>query len=392
MDFTLDEAQEELRGLAAGLLGREAAPARLDAHERSGEPYDAGLWRALARAGLLGAVLPEEAGGAGLGPVELAVILREVGAHVAPVPVQQSLVAAMTVAGYGSAAQRRALAPLAEGGLVLSAAPRGPARPRGARGVPGTAGTAPGTMGTASGTAGTADGPGAVTARRTPGGGWVLDGRTGAVPYAAQADRVLVPAALDGGAGLFMVGPGAAELRAVPLPSGEPGAVLVLDGAPAEPVGPDGGGGGEALRGLRRLATAGAVATASGVLAGALALTTGYIGTRRQFGRALAEFQAVTVQIADVYIAGRALDVALWSAVWRLAEGPPEEAEADLAVGAFTAAGAGLKALYTCQHLHGGIGLDVTYPLHRHFAWARHQAHLLGGAEARLDEIGALAG
>ncbi|WP_449065337.1 acyl-CoA dehydrogenase family protein, partial [Planomonospora algeriensis] len=84
MDFTLDEAQEELRGLAAELLGREAAPDRLEAHERSGEPYDAGLWRVLARAGLLGAVLPEEAGGAGLGPVELAVILREVGAHVAP--------------------------------------------------------------------------------------------------------------------------------------------------------------------------------------------------------------------------------------------------------------------------------------------------------------------
>ncbi|MBG0815277.1 acyl-CoA dehydrogenase family protein [Planomonospora sp. ID82291] len=354
MDFTLDEAQDELRGLAAGLLGREAAPARIEAHERSGEPYDAGLWRSLARAGLLGAVLPEEAGGAGLGPVELAVILREVGAHVAPVPVQQSLVAAMTVARYGSAAQRRALAPLAEGGLVLSAA---------------------------------AD-SGAATARRATGGGWALDGRTGVAPYAAQADRVLVPAAVDGGTGLFLVDPGTAEPLTIPLPSGEPGAVLVLDGVPAEPVGPAGDG--QALRGLRHLSVAGAVATASGVLAGALALTTGYLGTRRQFGRALAEFQAVTMQIADVYIAGRALDVALWSAVWRLAEGPPEEAEADLEVGAFTAAGPALKALYTCQHLHGGIGLDVTYPLHRHFAWARHQAHLLGGAEARLDRIGAL--
>jgi alkylation response protein AidB-like acyl-CoA dehydrogenase len=384
VDFTLDEAQEELRGLAAGLLGREAAPARLEAHERSGEPYDAGLWRALARAGLLGAVLPEEAGGAGLGPVELAVILREIGAHVAPVPVQQSLVAAMTVARYGSAAQRRALAPLAEGELVLSAAPRGPARPLDARGVSGTAESR-----TAE-SAGTAGGPGAVTARRAPGGGWVLDGRTGAVPYAAQADRVLVPAGVNGGTGLFLVDPGTAEPRAVPLPSGEPAAVLVLDGAPAEPVGAAGDG--EALRGLRRLAAAGAVATASGVLAGALALTTGHIGTRRQFGRALAEFQAVTVQIADVYITARALDVALWSAVWRLAEGPPEEAEADLAVGAFTAADTALKALYTCQHLHGGIGLDVTYPLHRYFAWARHQAHLLGGAEAQLDRIGALAG
>ncbi|GAA3140780.1 acyl-CoA dehydrogenase family protein [Planomonospora alba] len=364
MDFNLDETQEDLRALAAGLLEREATPARLEAHERGGAPYDAGMWRSLARAGLLGAVLPEEAGGAGLGPVELAVVLREIGARVAPVPAQQSLVAAMAVARYGSAEQRRALAPLADGELVLSAAPSGP----GGRGRP------------------------SVTAREGAGGP-LLDGRTGTVPYAAQAARVLVAAGTEAGPGLFLVEPAAARVRPVRLPSGEPGAVLVLDGAPAEPVGGIGGpAGAEAVRGLGRLAVAGAVATVSGVLAGALELTCGHLRTRRQFGRALAEFQAVTMQIADVYVASRALDVAVRSGVWRLAEGLAEEADADLAVAAFTAADTALRALYTCQHLHGGIGLDVTYPLHRHFAWGRHHAQLLGGAELQLDTIGALAG
>ncbi|HEX4813711.1 MAG TPA: acyl-CoA dehydrogenase family protein, partial [Nonomuraea sp.] len=98
-------------------------------------------------------------------------------------------------------------------------------------------------------------------------------------------------------------------------------------------------------------------------------------------------FQAVTMQIADVYIAGRALDVAMWSAVWRLGEGLP--AERDAALAAYHV-GEAHKALYTCQHLHGGLGLDVTYPLHRYFAQAKHLSHLLGGADAQLDLIGAL--
>jgi alkylation response protein AidB-like acyl-CoA dehydrogenase len=79
----------------------------------------------------------------------------------------------------------------------------------------------------------------------------------------------------------------------------------------------------------------------------------------------------------------------MWAGVWRLAEDRDDAAEV-LAVAAWTACEGGLQALYTCQHLHGGLGLDVTYPLHRHFAWGKHYAHLLGGAEAQLDTIGAL--
>jgi 3-oxo-4-pregnene-20-carboxyl-CoA dehydrogenase alpha subunit len=360
VDFNLDETQTDLRELAVDLLGREVTSARLEAHEKSGAPYDAALWRSLAQAGLLGVCLPEEAGGAGLGPVEMAVILREIGAHVAPVPAEQSLVAAQVIARYGSREQREALAPLADGEISLAAAPSEPGRDLGA--------------------------PPAATARED-GSGWVLHGAKTTTPYAAQAAKILVPATTGTGVGLFLVDPAETTQHRVTLSTGEPAAALSLAGTPGELVG---AADGVAADGLRRLVLAGNIAVTSGVLAGALALTTEYIRTRRQFDRALAEFQAVTVQIADVYIAGRALDVAVWSGAWRLAEGADSEAEADLAVGALTATDQALRALYTCQHLHGGIGVDVTYPLHRYFAWGKHHAHLLGGVEARLDMIGAL--
>lgn len=378
MDFDLDETQRELKGLAAGLLERETTQERLESFEKAARPargasspgaaYDAATWKAMAQAGLLGAVLPEEVGGAGLGAVELAVVLREVGLKVAPVPAYASLaLAAAPIARHGTAAQRELLATLTEGETVLTGAYR----------EVGPAGTV------------------AATARRD-GGGFVLDGVKTFVPYAREASRILVPArvegggAEDGGVGVFLVEPGAAAITSQPSATTEPLSRVALDGVR---VGPDallgGTADGAAWDSLRRFAVAGAVAVASGVIEGALALTTEYVKTREQFERALAQFQAVTMQIGDVYIAKRALDVAVWAGVWRLAEGAADTDEV-LAVAAYNACDPVVKALYTCQHLHGGIGLDVTYPLHRYFAWGKHCAHLLGGAEDALDSLGAL--
>ncbi|MFC7101729.1 acyl-CoA dehydrogenase family protein [Nonomuraea rubra] len=202
----------------------------------------------------------------------------------------------------------------------------------------------------------------------------MLSGRKVSVPYPSA--EVLVTA----DEGLFLVREPATAAEYTS--TGEPAATIVLDGTPAERV-----AGQEAVTDARRILMAAVAAQASGVLAGALELTTAYIKQRKQFGRALAEFQAVTMQIADVYIAARALDVAMWSAVWRLGEGLP--ADEDLALAAYHVSEAS-RALYTCQHLHGGLGLDVTYPLHRYFAQARHLSQLLGGADAQLDLIGAL--
>ncbi|GAA4980341.1 alkylation response protein AidB-like acyl-CoA dehydrogenase [Nonomuraea thailandensis] len=331
MDFNLDETQQDLKKLAAEVLAKEGDEERLR------------------QAGLLDVCVPEEAGGAGLGPVEMAVVLREVGARAAMVPALPSLAATLLLARQGAPGRRGRAGRLT---LALREPARALADP------PTTAATA------------TTGGAGTTVA----GAGWVLTGRKVSVPYPSA--EVLVTA----DSGLFLV---AEPVTAAEFTStGEPAATIVLDGAPAERV-----AGQEAVADARRILMAAVAAQASGVLAGALELTTSYIRQRKQFGRALAEFQAVTMQIADVYIAARALDVAMWSAVWRLGEGLP--ADEDLALAAYHVSEAS-RALYTCQHLHGGLGLDVTYPLHRYFAQARHLSQLLGGADAQLDLIGAL--
>ncbi|GAA1538652.1 acyl-CoA dehydrogenase family protein [Actinomadura kijaniata] len=363
MDFNLDETQQELQGLAADLLKREAAPDRLEAFERTGAPYDAAVWKALAQAGLLGVVLPEEVGGAGLGPVELTVILRQVGAHVAPVPAYASLaLAALPIARHGTGEQRALLAPLNEGDAILTGAYR-------------------------------EVGPGGdprATARRD-GDGYVLDAVKTFVPYAGQASLILVPARVEGeGVGVFLVEQVAAEITPQPSATTEPLSRVALTGVRVGAGALLGGAAdGAAWDTLRRCAVAGAVALASGVIESALDLTAEYVRTREQFDRPLAQFQAVTMNVGDVYIAKRALDVAVWAGAWRLAEGWPDVDET-LAIAAFNAADPVVRALYTCQHLHGGIGLDVTYPLHRYFAWAKQIGHLLGGPEDQLDTLGAL--
>ncbi|MEU8249909.1 acyl-CoA dehydrogenase family protein [Nonomuraea sp. NPDC048916] len=321
MDFNLDETQQDLRRLAAELLAKEAGEDRLR------------------EAGLLSVCVPEEAGGAGLGPVEMAVVLREVGARAAAVPALPALAGSLALSRYGTRHQQARSATVA-----LREPGRAPADPP-------------------------------VTAADRTSEGWVLTGRKTGVPYLEAWALVTADE------GVFLVD--SPETTPEFTSTGEPAATIVLDRTPAERV-----AGPEAVTEVRQLFTAAVAAQASGVLAGALELTTEYIRTRKQFGRVLAEFQAVTMQIADVYVAGRALDVAVWSAAWRLGEGLP--AEEDLAVAAFHV-GEAVRALYTCQHLHGGLGLDVTYPLHRYFAQAKHLAHLLGGQDAQLDLIGALA-
>jgi alkylation response protein AidB-like acyl-CoA dehydrogenase len=128
---------------------------------------------------------------------------------------------------------------------------------------------------------------------------------------------------------------------------------------------------------------AGACALIDGAVAGALALTRDHVATRRQFGRPLAEFQAVSQQIADVYIASRTMHLATLSACWRLDEG--RDPGADLSVAGYWCAEQASQAVRHCHHLHGGLGMDVTYPLHRFSALVTDLTRYLGGAEYQLE-------
>ena len=106
---------------------------------------------------------------------------------------------------------------------------------------------------------------------------------------------------------------------------------------------------------------------------------------REQFGRPLATFQAVAQQIADVYVAARTLHLAALSACWRLAAGL--DADEDLGVAGYWLAAEAPQALRTCHHLHGGIGVDVEYPLHRYSSMMADLVRFVGGADYQLEML-----
>ena len=308
---------------------------------RSGDATDD--WAALASAGLLGLAVPEEYGGEGLGLDEVGVLLRETGARAVDLPVWETLCCgALTLAASGTEDQRRAWLPGVATGETLLA----PAMREVGVGITGTPATT--------------YSKGAVTGRKI------------GVSRADEAARLLVTASSGDDRVVVLVDPHGPGVQLLPSPSssGRPQHTVVLDGAPAEPLG-DGG-----VDVLTRHAVAGLALTASGLVAGARDLTADYIKGRTQFGRALAEFQAVAMQIADVYIASRTVDLAAANAAWRIREGL--DVTDDLAVAAYWVCQEAPKALRTCHHLHGGMGLDVTYPLPRYSSWVTDIAHALG--------------
>jgi alkylation response protein AidB-like acyl-CoA dehydrogenase len=344
VDFELDDQQRTVAELAAGVLRAEPDDARVLAALASEPGYDEAGWKALGQAGLLALAVPESAGGDGLGPVEVGLVLTEVGRQVLPLPALATLaLGVLPIAAFGSAEQHAALLPEVADGRVLTAALR--------------------------------DAPTAAVA-------WAGDGLSGSrmgVPYAAQADRILVP--IDDATAVVDPHGAGMTLERTFSSTGAPEYTVTLSNARPESLLA------ASVADLDRFAVAGAAALADGVLAGALQLTAGHLRERQQFGRPLATFQAVAQQIADVYIVARTVHLAAVSTAWRLGTG--RDADEDLAVAAFWLAAELPRALQVCQHLHGGLGVDVTYPLHRYYSQAKDLARFVGGAAARLEALGA---
>jgi alkylation response protein AidB-like acyl-CoA dehydrogenase len=337
-----------------------AAVARLagEVFDGTGSDLPERTWKALGQAGLLSLAVPARLGGDGLGVLATCAVLTEAGRRAATGPALATLaLGVLPVARTGTPEQQdRLLSGLAAEGTVLTAALREPSQPLPA--LPATTVTA----------------------------GLEVSGTKVGVPYAGQAHRILVPVRRPGTparAAVAVVDPAGPGVRLLLTPSsgGGPEWTVRLDGARAESLLGDG-----SVEDLYRCAVAGACAFGDGLLAGALGLTTAHIGTREQFGRPLAAFQAVAQQAADVYIAARTLHLATTSACWRLDTG--RDADFDLDVAASWLAEEAPGALRTCHHLHGGLGLDVTYPLHRYSGLVRDIVRLLGGAEFRLDRLG----
>jgi 3-oxocholest-4-en-26-oyl-CoA dehydrogenase beta subunit len=364
MDFTFTEEQETITKLARELFERRATPERLAELEAGEIRYDAVLWKELAALDLLGTALPESVGGNGGGFVELGVLLAEVGWSVAPVPAYATLVlGADPIAGHGSPEQQQRFLPgVVAGTRILSAGLQEPGR---------------------------SDPTSPSTQARRDGPNWRLDGGKELVPAAQLADTVLIPAVTDDGdVGLFLLATDArgVEVRPAKTTNGEPHADVFLDGAIVSDEDRLPCDGGQLIGSLYTRALVGLCAIQLGVADRALRIAATYTTQREQFGRPIGSFQAVQQRMADAFIDVEAIRWTTWHAAWLVAQERPADRAARIAK--FWAGEAGARVAATTQHVHGGTGIDTSYPLHRYFLWAKHNELSLGPATAQLARLG----
>jgi alkylation response protein AidB-like acyl-CoA dehydrogenase len=365
MEFSLSEDQQSLRELAAQVLSDGSTDETLRAFAADQRRYDEGLWGILAEAGLLGAGIDAAYGGSGFGLFELGLILEEQGRTLAPLPLLETLVlGAMPIQKFGNDAQKaRWLPAIVRGETILAAAideTRGidPARP--------------------------------MPQAARDGGGWRLNGTKLAVPYGAEADLWLVPATTGAAPVLFLVDPRAPGTEIMPQQSssGQPQAQLrfadcrlgdddVLGGVEQ---------GEEVIGWTIQQAQVGLSAFQLGVAAEALRRTTLYTKERVQFGRPIGSMQAVQQRVADAFIDVEAMRSTYLQAAWVLSRN--ETAMAEVATAKYWAAIGGHRVVHAAQHLHGGMGADISYPIHRYFLAATRVALALGGAQPMLALIG----
>ncbi|MEZ5167819.1 MAG: acyl-CoA dehydrogenase [Acidimicrobiales bacterium] len=282
-----------------------------------------------------------------------------VGRHVAPLPMLPTTLAALTIAEFGSDELQAAILPgVASGATVLTVATTEHLRDDL---------TKPG-----------------VTAQASD-DGWTLTGTKSVVEFANRAAHAVVTAAGPGGPGLYLVDPNGPGVVAVEGTTSrkEPVHELVFDGAPATVLaeGPD------AVRWFEARYLALVCATQLGVVEGQLRMTAAYASEREQFGRPIATFQAVTQRLADCFIQVEGLRLQTQSALWRLANGV--DAWEDLRIAKWFGSEGAHFVAHGAQHMHGGIGVDVDYPLHRYTLWNKHLEVTLGAANRQLRALGA---
>jgi 3-oxocholest-4-en-26-oyl-CoA dehydrogenase beta subunit len=368
MDFSFDDNLRDLADLTRTILADHVTPSRLTEIEATGDRFDRALWTDLAKAGVLSAALPESVGGSGLGLVEQCAVLVELGRTVAPVPYLCSIVQTATaIAEFGTDAQRAEwAAPAAVGELVLTAALSEEVGDDPAR-------------------------PATFASRASASAPWRLHGTKVAVPSGPVADLFLVPAETSGGVTVFLVTPKdvGVTVHRQQIVDGDSEALLELDNVAVDNdrVLGAAGDGAAVVEWLTSRGTVGLCALQAGVTSESLQMTAEYATGRVQFDRPIATFQAVGQRLADCYVDAEAIRLTLWQAAWRLSKNLP--AHTEIATAKFWAADAGHRIAHAAVHVHGGVGIDVDYPLHRYFVASKRIEFSLGSATTQLRRIGA---
>ncbi len=346
MNFELNEDQAQLRDsvtrLLADVYGFEQRRA-IAAGPSGTSPV---VWRQLAGLGVTGLRIDEDCGGFGGRAEDLLPVMQAFGKALLIEPFLASAVLGATaVSAAADGAQRRTLLPrVASGETVLAWAHGEPA----ARHAPCWV----------------------ETSARQADGQWRLSGEKSLVLHAPQAGHFIVSARVSGrpsepqGLALFLVDADSAGLqcRSYRLVDDTPAGDLRLDGAVATPLGDpaDAARARAAIEATQRAGIAAVCADAVGAMEGAYELTVAYLQARKQFGRAIGEYQALRHRVAEMMVALEiARSMALLAAV--AIDDPDSAHDADLARAKFIIGRHGRTLCQSAIQLHGGIGMTEEY-------------------------------
>ena len=348
MKFELSEDQQLLRDSARDFLTAEFP---LEKYRRTVEHDPAGFdvesWGRLAEMGYLGLHLPASVGGQGLGMIELAIVLEEMGRVCAPGPYLDVVLAASLLRSVGG--QDALLAEIASGEKIVTIARE--------------------------------DGlyAGAQTALRVENGR--VRGSKYFVPFAANTHALLVTTAQ----GVHRVD---APFSSTSLPTLDPSqrfARVDLDHA-ADLVAPA-----RALEDLESIAAVAAGAALLGVMTRAFEITLEYVKTRKAFGRAIGSFQALQHRLASGLLRVESTRSAVYRAAWCLDHGDPDARLAAASAKAY----AGDSARTVCGEaiqMHGGIGFTWELDVHFFFKRAKTLEAHYGSTESQLERALSAAG
>ena len=335
MNFDLTDEQQMLSDTTRDVLSRTYDTESRNKVIDSELGWSREVWQQLAEIGILGLGLdPEESG-----PIEVMVVMTEIGRRLAPEPVAAAaLIPGAVIAAHGSAEQRALLDDVAAGERLLAFAH------------------------TEHGRRGSAE---LATRASQQGDSWTLTGRKSPVLAGDSADVFVVSATLPGGgSGLFLVDGSATTRQPFRTFDGNRGADVEFDGAAAQPLGVGGDVSDHIEAAVFRFQSA-LCAEAVGAMEESLRLTTDYLKARKQFGVPLKTFQTLTQRAADMYVSLELARSMNFYAAMCVADGrfdPLVASRAKLQIGK-----SGRHVAQESIQLHGGIGVTAEYPV-AHYA------------------------
>ena len=377
MEFAFTAEQDLIRETARAFCDDRGSSQRVRGVIETHAGYDTAVWEQItSELGWAGIAIPERFGGAGLGMVELGILLHEQGRRLLPSPFFSTVcLAAPIIAALGTETQKaQLLGQIAVGKTRMAAALTG------LRGIPGCAG---------------------ITAElQRSGNRYRLQGESSFVIYGHAYDVLLVAARAPGtrdmeGVSVVAVEsarPGVTAERLPMLDLTRPMARLSFDvdvGVESVIGEPEGAGCGleEAMQ-LARIALA---CESVGGAEWTLAMTTSYVSQRIQFGRPVGSFQAVKHRLADMMLVLEAARSASWYAACVADERSEELAEA-AAIAKASCADAFFNCAGNAIQLHGGIGFTWEHDAHLYFKRARAASTLLGSPAWQREHLARLMG